>query len=876
MQPIFQLNTKARLDAQTSVSEPELDCDFDDVPDEAEFSENTDALDGYPIIGQYLLHTARPEFIPIKVPFLCGAEPYDNLGFWDFPTRMGWKVNREDRWCHSFCPPGTCKAQEHNEASDAPNGLACPAVTKKGLKAFFTPTTTRDKIAFLQAWLFFGALDEICALCGLELDVMKTFVVEGMVTTESLNGLPGRLYKSSLRQLYLVPMLLKRQLLRVARYVQLMITRRSIVDEHEYTFEECLVLSSINVVLRVILMTALHYFPSGPWDNFWKETEPVSCLVDPGWLSEGQRSMQFLLQKQSLPSGWCSSSELDGLDYDSKFFAYFLKRPHAPLDHSRCTDTKCLANQTDAKTYQTAHVSDGCHCSFIAVDPEQLKDSLERNQIPKITIVLDSDNSASTISLKVVDGKNQPYIAISHVWADGLGNPRENSLPYCQLLRLGSLIDGVMKTIRRDDGKNQHAFWIDTLCIPVAPHFKNYRNLAIQRIRETFRDATATLVLDKELYNLDTRGISNMEIGIRIFCGGWTKRLWTLKEAVYTLATGDNEKLFFQMNEDLVEWNRTHSKFKYHLSQNNNSPFIRDSNGSSDSGSNVDLLKLEILFEPFIEIAMKSRLPSLRSFTDSNEGNTPRFLRLADAVAKRSTSRQEDEPLCLTYLLGRPAQHILASQDVEERMMLFYLELKKIPKAIIFEYVSDDVTIADLQSELSVKDALLQKSPFRWAPASLASLSARKLETIRLIHGRLVDKNFQSLGDCETDGLHIRNSGFLLTGKNNGVRLLSYSKDINTGEIYELTCSKEPPNGYCGELGILRLESSLLSDSAAILQIEETHCVVDEDQNAYEYYGTIIGHGKFSRWTTPEDSLPEGYRVLNGQMLDTSQRWCVT
>lgn len=465
------------------------------------------------------------------------------------------------------------------------------------------------------------------------------------------------------------------------------------------------------------------------------------------------------------------------------------------------------------------------------------------------------------------------------VGADGLGNPRENSLPYCQLLRLRNLIDRLMNIVRQDHGEAQLrlAFWIDTLCIPVAPHLKDYRRLAIHQIRETFRDATATLVLDRELYNLDTRVISNMEIGIRIFCGGWAKRLWTLKEAVYTLATSDNEKLFFQMKEDLVEWSRSHTKFKYHqidLSHKNNPTFVCDSeSGDSDSSDfyTVDNLKSEVLFESFILWAMDERLPSLQSLMETNDMN-PQFFRLADAVRKRSTSKQEDEPLCLTFLLGRLAENLLKSQNVEERMTMFYLELGKVPKVVLFEAVSDDV--AGSKPEPS----LLQKPPFRWAPASLASFPPRRLETIRLMHEELreVDTDFEGLGTCEPDGLHIHNSGFLLTGK--GDRLsqpLSYLKDTDTGEIYELVYWKEPP--YHRGIGILFWEVPGFARTAAILQIEKIRVSrKDQDQDAYEYYGTIVGHGKFSRSNTAEESFLEGHQILNGRMLNTSQRWCIT
>jgi hypothetical protein len=88
------------------------------------------------------------------------------------------------------------------------------------------------------------------------------------------------------------------------------------------------------------------------------------------------------------------------------------------------------------------------------------------------------------------------YVAISHVWADGLGNPKSNALPECQLRRLAKYLaelpnpssrnadDGSRSlysfgplSVRIDIGKLKVVyrpsnpcmlFWMDTLCIPVA------------------------------------------------------------------------------------------------------------------------------------------------------------------------------------------------------------------------------------------------------------------------------------------------------------------------------------------------------------------------------------------------------------------------
>ena len=68
---------------------------------------------------------------------------------------------------------------------------------------------------------------------------------------------------------------------------------------------------------------------------------------------------------------------------------------------------------------------------------------------------------------------------------------------------------------------------MDTLCIPVDPRFKTYRNKAIHLMATTFHRAAAVLVLDKGLEIVDTSTASFLELGIRILRGAWMKRLWT-------------------------------------------------------------------------------------------------------------------------------------------------------------------------------------------------------------------------------------------------------------------------------------------------------------------------------------------------------------
>ena len=81
------------------------------------------------------------------------------------------------------------------------------------------------------------------------------------------------------------------------------------------------------------------------------------------------------------------------------------------------------------------------------------------------------------------------------------------------------------------------AFWMDTVCVPVAEEAKAFRKKAIQLLGKTYHEATAVLVLDRELEIVNAASAPFFEVGLRILCSGWVKRLWTLQEA--TLATNE-------------------------------------------------------------------------------------------------------------------------------------------------------------------------------------------------------------------------------------------------------------------------------------------------------------------------------------------------
>jgi hypothetical protein len=144
-------------------------------------------------------------------------------------------------------------------------------------------------------------------------------------------------------------------------------------------------------------------------------------------------------RKKMLEKGWCCH-QVDHLarNYNLKVFSYLASLERSPQrlqNHQGCDKHRaCIAyNSSVSPNYQTRHVSENCDCDFISTPYEDLIKVIRRGRIPLISI-REGEDTAATPTLKVYPRTREvSYVAISHVWADGLGNPNANALPRCQV-----------------------------------------------------------------------------------------------------------------------------------------------------------------------------------------------------------------------------------------------------------------------------------------------------------------------------------------------------------------------------------------------------------------------------------------------------------
>ena len=391
-----------------------------------------------------------------------------------------------------------------------------------------------EATTFLQAWLFFGLLTEVLGGIGVpfqEADFVREADQGGPTITTQL----------------------------LPRYIWYWLAAhchsdRDVCRLHERHVKFCLKLT--NTILNAI--NRLHIKSSNDLPTSSSSTSAVlfslvilgetlsqaKGQIDGSWI-DAASCWHFPPLIQALKSaGWCIgqiSDLLKNCDSSTLLYLSTFEKSILGKDHGRCdAKTGCRAYQINYDTYATKHAA-GCrmiHCSNLAPPMEEIAAILRDGDIPLIAV----DSSCIPTQLEVIrytetSEYHNEYIAISHVWSDGLGNPHENSLPRCQLERIQQLVNRLW-----DPQVYIIPFWIDTLCVPLAPKLKS---LAIERMDKTYSAAYGVLVFDNSLQIVSSK-ISPTEALMRIVYSTWMTRLWTFQEGRLS------RKQWFQFKEDAL------------------------------------------------------------------------------------------------------------------------------------------------------------------------------------------------------------------------------------------------------------------------------------------------------------------------------------
>ncbi|KAH9891916.1 hypothetical protein C8Q73DRAFT_94931 [Cubamyces lactineus] len=317
-----------------------------------------------------------------------------------------------------------------------------------------------------------------------------------------------------------------------------------------------------------------------------------------------------------------------------------------------CQPTTNKVLTVDTKTYKPQHVTGGCTCAFVRPPIADVRALLKKDKVP--ALIFDGQR------LSVRSTSIGPYVAISHVWADGLGSVTEVGLPICQVRRT---TENARELIQ--DG----AFWLDSLCVPSK---QDLRKKAIVLMAKTYEEADKVLVVDGGVRSQCSLSSPKEECILRIATSGWMQRIWTLQEGMLA------RELHFVLSDGIIDCT-----------------FF---NGFAFSAA----VNIVPLFQHRPRDAGTRRFKRTRAELVRCSLND-----LIALLRYRSTSKPEDEPLAISGLLGVDAAKLIHLKTGEERMKALLIEVGTFNRQLgVHGWFCDRLSLPN----------------FTWAPTSLSEL----------------------------------------------------------------------------------------------------------------------------------------------------------
>lgn len=427
-------------------------------------------------------------------------------------------------------------------------------------------------------------------------------------------------------------------------------------------------------------------------------------------------STQFLARRlKSL--GWCPQTVqkicATHRPNEAYFFSLLRRHEREGTNHCLCSESRCIANSVLDGPYQSRHVAPSCSCPAISVDQETLASIIRQGRIPIVNVEVKNNTQEVKLKLQPAKAQNQ-YVALSHVWADGLGNPSSNSLPKCQIMRIAKQVsalpapDSCGKALRNNtgadfvqtppEGASTKSFWLDTLCIPV--NSQDLRVAAINKMAAVYAGASHVLVLDSELQQLKLGCQPYLDHLGHIISSTWATRSWTLQEG------GLSNLCYFQFEDDALNPIGEGLKKTIERSLNQGAPpnlsaVFRYAFQNFEKFVQMHKDKVETEPESLTYMTLVGRLRKslmetlfhdrrLREDIDQYTGARRQrayAVAVVDAwnmLANRSTSQPADLPLILCNLLDFNSYEILRIVSNDERMRIMLRSFSRLPLPLLF------------------------------------------------------------------------------------------------------------------------------------------------------------------------------------------------
>ncbi|KAF8542597.1 hypothetical protein BDD12DRAFT_907891 [Trichophaea hybrida] len=412
------------------------------------------------------------------------------------------------------------------------------------------------------------------------------------------------------------------------------------------------------------------------------------------------------LEERFLEAGWCPSEIFRFMnrgEVDVHYYISSFRCPRWEDDHTCCTLMACNGRRAGNEQYSTKHVSDckGCE-NFRVADEKSYIEIIKAGRIPLVSWSESQDGG----ELRVEEHKPDEtrYVAISHVWSDGMGNEDENSLPRCQLIRLQRLVDdlnvissdpgaadtfqflGPKKILGEDAPKKIAGFWMDTLCVPIREN-ENYRKSAIAMMRKIYEEAYRVLVLDSWIQEVPSTS-SLDEKSARLYLSNWQRRLWTCQEGVLAQA------LYFQFKD------RPQTKRN----------LFDEAERRKRSGTSISISNYSLPTVPVFSLE--------HDITEMRGAVYEKFEPVLHTIRQRNTTKMSDETVCIATLMNLDPTPLLqiksgkSNKTVEEKREAE----KKVHEKRMQELLG--MVGRFYRGFIFNKYPRLQSDGFRWAPAS--------------------------------------------------------------------------------------------------------------------------------------------------------------
>jgi len=543
-----------------------------------------------------------------------------------------------------------------------------------------------------------------------------------------------------------------------------------------------------------------------------------------------------------LGCGWCPSTipQLTQWFPASHYYVALLGPLFVQKDHKDCSDFACKYDALDESLYEVKHVREGCNCRLRTIPPNSIATAIDENRLPLISI---SEGSIS-LTPREFEG-DEKYIAISHVWSDGLGNPnvdglKHNGLTECQVSRLYRFCKKLLPD-------RPVLLWMDTLCIPAQDQYRSQRKKAIATMRSIYTKAAKVLVLDAELLEACVHA-SNLELLLRILSSGWMRRVWTLQEGIL------NEATYIQFKDGVVNpvqlegWNRHDICF----GPRGERQFMFDE---------IDMF--------WSRMRAGLRLPKPQNLNQ-----------VYRAFQFRRTTHPTDETICLAILMGldtKPLTDILGDpgteKEIADRRMREFLRM--------YGTVSLDLLFLDTER--------FDLDGYRWAPKSFIRRRAQETSSLSTFSPTAEFLTAQN-NHVERTGLYCSIAGFILEMPKlgNGERVhhtfwfyCAVTKVwyiVSNVEDYETAVQRRSINGLRNPAIIVRSRLGIgalvdiINDGEMKVAKYITHLGIDRasPELVAKTNPTMQSEGRF--FPKVDDNA---HLILHGKWVGKEEKWCI-